>query len=301
MHGYTVWGGPPANGPIDGTVVPAAPGGSLQFNPRLTINVLENMKNTYGATVYQKYGLVDAFNPLTSWTSPLVLGIDVGPTVIAAENARSNLVWDGFMQTSVAQQAVAKSFPSSTPVWTVNGSGNFNLAADWTTNSIPNAAGAVAEFLNVPPPGQTVYTNSAVTVGTLHFNSAAEYELSGTGSLTLQATGGGSATIEVDQGSVVLNLPTTLASNTTFNVAPGATLVIGNPLTINSGVTLTQTGGGVVIYQSIINVASGASVAFAEFHLRPIDFHRRGAQRHPLSAAERSWNWAAFKTVERSI
>jgi hypothetical protein len=261
-NGYIIWGGPPANVAVDGTVVPAAAGGSLEFNPRLTLNVLENMKQTYPAD-YQKYGLIDSINPYKTWSNPLVLGIDVGPTILAAENARSNMIWNGFMQTAVAQQVIPKAFTSSAAVWYVNGSGNFNLAADWTTNSIPNAAGAVAEFLNIPPPGQTVYTNSAVTVGTLHFNSAAEYELSGTGSLTLQATGGGSATIEIDQGTVVLNLPTTLASNTTFNVAPGATLVIGNPLTINSGVTLTQMGGGVVIYQSIINVASGASVAFA--------------------------------------
>ena len=31
--GYVIWGGPPAMGPIDGTVVPAAAGGSLPFCP----------------------------------------------------------------------------------------------------------------------------------------------------------------------------------------------------------------------------------------------------------------------------
>ena len=112
VSGYTVWGGPPANGPINGTVVPAAAGGSLEFEPRLSIDVLENMAQTYPAE-YQKYGLVDAFNPLTSWSSPLDLGIDLGPMLIAAENSRSNLVWNGFMQTSAAQQAMAKAFPVS--------------------------------------------------------------------------------------------------------------------------------------------------------------------------------------------
>jgi hypothetical protein len=262
--GYTVWGGPPANGPIDGTVVPAAPGGSLEFEPRLSLNVLENMKATYPAE-YQKYGLVDAFNPLTGWSSSLDLGIDLGPMLIAAENSRSNMVWNEFMQTSVAQQAVAKAFPSaSTAVWAVNGSGNWNVAANWTNNTIPNGAGAVAELLDITPPAQTVYSNVAITEGTIHFNSANEYELTGTGSLTLQATGSNSALVEVDQGTVILDLPTTLASNTVFNVAAGATLIIGNPLTVNSGVTLTQTGGGVVIYESTINVISGGAVAFSE-------------------------------------
>jgi hypothetical protein len=263
VSGYTVWGGPPADGPINGTVVPAAAGGSLEFEPRLTIDVLENMKQTYPSE-YQKYGLVDAFNPLTSWSSSLVLGIDLGPTLIAAENSRSNLVWNGFMQTSAAQQAVAKAFPTTTPVWAVNGSGNFNVAANWTTGAIPNGIGATAEFLDVTPPAQTVYTNAAITEGTLHFNSANEYELTGTGSLTLQASGSNSALVEVDQGTVILDLPTTLASNTTFNVAAGATLVIGNPLTINSGVTLTQTGGGVVTYESTINVVGDGSLVLAD-------------------------------------
>ncbi|HEX8814839.1 MAG TPA: glucoamylase family protein, partial [Terriglobales bacterium] len=38
--GYVVWGGPPTNGPIDGTVVPSAAGGSLPFLPEQTMRVL---------------------------------------------------------------------------------------------------------------------------------------------------------------------------------------------------------------------------------------------------------------------
>ena len=106
--GYTVWGGPPASSNIDGTVVPTAPGGSLEFEPRYALNDLENMKQLYGSTVYRKYGFVDAFNPLTGWTSSLVLGIDVGMTLVAAENSRSNFVWDIFMQNPAAQTAIAE-------------------------------------------------------------------------------------------------------------------------------------------------------------------------------------------------
>jgi hypothetical protein len=106
--GYMTWGAPPAYGPIDGTVVPTAPGGSLEFEPRYAIDDLENMKQLYGSTVYQKYGFVDAFNPLTGWTSSLVLGIDVGMTLVSAENSRSNFVWDIFMQSPVAQLALSQ-------------------------------------------------------------------------------------------------------------------------------------------------------------------------------------------------
>jgi hypothetical protein len=107
-NGYTVWGGPPASSNIDGTVVPTAAGGSLEFEPRLAIDTLEYMKQTYGSTVYEKYGLTDAFNPLTGWVSPSVLGIDLGMTLISAENSRSNFVWNVFMQNPAAQLAISK-------------------------------------------------------------------------------------------------------------------------------------------------------------------------------------------------
>ena len=41
-QGYVAWGGPPAMGPIDGTVVPAAAGGSLPFLARATLRVLQD-------------------------------------------------------------------------------------------------------------------------------------------------------------------------------------------------------------------------------------------------------------------
>lgn len=112
--GYTVYGGPPAAN-IDGTVVPTAPGGSLAFVPRRSVDALRNMQQTYGNIVYKKYGLVDAFNPHTGWTSSIVLGIDVGMMLLAAENSRSNSVWDVFKQNSVARQSLASAFPSLTP------------------------------------------------------------------------------------------------------------------------------------------------------------------------------------------
>jgi hypothetical protein len=68
--------------------------------------------------------------------------------------------------------------------------------------------------------------------------------------------------VVVDQGTQELDLPVVIASNTVFNVATGATLVVANPVTINTGKSLTQTGSGTVTYQSIINVGNAASIAF---------------------------------------
>src|SRR5262249_18434263 len=75
--GYVIWGGPPTVGPIDGTVVPSASGGSLPFLPLPVMRVLKTIKNSY-PFAYTKYGFVDAFNPITKWYDTDVIGIDTG-------------------------------------------------------------------------------------------------------------------------------------------------------------------------------------------------------------------------------
>ncbi len=97
-HGYVVWGGPPETGPIDGTVAPSAPAGSLVFLPGETLRVLRHMKNHYGDRCWCRYGFVNAFNPLHNWFDGDVIGIDTGITMIMAENLRTGFVWDTFMK-----------------------------------------------------------------------------------------------------------------------------------------------------------------------------------------------------------
>jgi hypothetical protein len=95
-HGYAVWGGPPAMGRIDGSIVPCAACGSLVFMPKECIRVLQNIREKFGKRTWKKYGFVDAFNPLTGWASSDVVGIDAGVTLLMAENARTGFVWEQF-------------------------------------------------------------------------------------------------------------------------------------------------------------------------------------------------------------
>ncbi len=106
--GYTAWGGPPAMGPIDGSVVPAAAAGSLAFVPEDCLHVLMAMKRNYGNNAWGKYGFVDAFNRRVGWYDTDVLGIDLGIGVLMAENLRSGFVWDTFMKNSEAAAAMQK-------------------------------------------------------------------------------------------------------------------------------------------------------------------------------------------------
>jgi len=149
--------------------------------------------------------------------------------------------------------------------WTANSSGDYNVSTNWN-NGVPNAAGAEADFLGAFTSNHTVYTDAPITLGKVVFNnSAASYALTGAvgASLTLQAATG-SALVDVQAGTHEINLPLIVASNTTFQTdTPTASLIIANPVTINSGVALTTTGSGTVTFNSILNVQNNASIAFA--------------------------------------
>ena len=106
-HGYVIWGGPPEVGEIDGTISPAAAGGSLPFLPQETMRVLRTIRRRY-PQAWSPYGFVDALNPLKNWYDSDVVGIDTGITMVMAENARTGYVWNIFMQNPEAQRGMER-------------------------------------------------------------------------------------------------------------------------------------------------------------------------------------------------
>jgi hypothetical protein len=107
-HGYVAWGGPPPMGQIDGSIVPCATGGSLPFLPEECLRVLRTIREKYEKRAWRKYGFVDAFNPLKNWYNPDVIGIDLGITMLMAENARTGFVWELFMKNEAAKRGMAR-------------------------------------------------------------------------------------------------------------------------------------------------------------------------------------------------
>lgn len=106
--GYVGWGGPPGSGPLDGTIVPCAAAGSLPFLPEECLRTLRFQRSRYGDRIWARYGFVDAFNPHTGWVNPDVIGIDLGITLLMAENLRTGFVWETLRSDRVVRTAFTR-------------------------------------------------------------------------------------------------------------------------------------------------------------------------------------------------
>ena len=107
-RGYVAWGGPPRHEAIDGTVVPCAAAGSLMLTPDITVPAVREMRRRFGDRIYGRYGFADAFHPVDGWVNPDVIGIDLGITLLSAENLRSGRVWELFMRNAEIPAAMER-------------------------------------------------------------------------------------------------------------------------------------------------------------------------------------------------
>jgi hypothetical protein len=76
------------------------------FVPQLALAALKTLRAKYGKKIYGKYGFVDAFNPNTGWVDRDVIGIDLGITLLGAEDARTGAVWRWFMKNPEISKAM---------------------------------------------------------------------------------------------------------------------------------------------------------------------------------------------------
>jgi hypothetical protein len=108
FHSYWARGAAANDISDDGTIAPAAAGGSMPFAPELAIPALRAMRDGTAGNLFAQYGFKDAFNltltspglatagttvPGVGWFDVDYLGIDQGPILLMIENYRTGLVW----------------------------------------------------------------------------------------------------------------------------------------------------------------------------------------------------------------
>jgi hypothetical protein len=111
--GYLAWGDPLSRRDIDGSIVPCAVGGSLMFAPEICLPALRYMHEHFAQHIYGRYGFADSFNPQTLWVDPDVVGIDLGITLLSAENLRSGRIWQWFSRSPDVRRVTEQIFRPS--------------------------------------------------------------------------------------------------------------------------------------------------------------------------------------------
>jgi hypothetical protein len=182
------------------------------------------------------------------------------PRTLAFSQMPGDLTLSLFAQAGDASFANAWIAAPIVSNWSYNGSDEWGNTNDWSTTYAPNAVDAKVVFGSSITAARTVFTDVPITLGSLKFDNAASYQLTGQGSLTIQ-TSSGNGTITAVQGSHKINLPLAFASDANISVSNGATLTLANPVTVNAGKTLTISGN--LIVQTPLTVQAGGAVVLA--------------------------------------
>jgi len=242
------------NGPSHDPAYASTPAGQASYFSALA-SVVENLPNGDGMGLL--YWYPEAVNPVSLQNAGYQI-YNGGATALfdSSGNALQTIIG-----TAGAGASGNGDFSITQHQWNTSASGSWSTSGNWT-NSTPNGTDVEADFLGEISANQTVSNSSSITLGTIRFQNANTYTLSGTGSLTLQATVGW-AYVVVQQGAQQINLPTAIASDTIFSVSSGSSLNFGAPVTVNSGQILNPSGTGTINYQSSVTVSSSASLTFA--------------------------------------
>jgi hypothetical protein len=102
---------------LDGVVPPYAAGSAIMFTPEESLAALREYRRLTGPDgkplVWRdpsqgSYSFADSFSLDPPHGHDENFGIDVGPLLLAIENARTGLVWRLFMEHDVAKRAVER-------------------------------------------------------------------------------------------------------------------------------------------------------------------------------------------------
>lgn len=114
-------------------------------------------------------------------------------------------------------------------VWTNNGSGNWSVAANWSSNpQIPQKAGEVSS-LGLGSAFTTVTLDIPVTNGFVSFGNTNSFAIANAGNtLTFDNTNGGAALIVINGSSNSIAAPVSLNDNLAVSVFTNASMMISN-------------------------------------------------------------------------
>ena len=260
----------PAGGGIFQDVGGLTPGANYELRAHLFIEpgfltitdpVAAVMRVEWLGGAQNELSITPASNPPTNAWTPFSL---MATAPAGATSARIFFGWEDGGPGTGAQSVLFDEArfigPGSPPInstWIINGSGNWLTPGNWANGVAPNTPGATAELFGAITSAQTIFANTAVTVGFINFNNANQYVIAGAGSMTLQVNSG-TAGISVSQGSHKINLPFRFNSNANVNVNAGAALNFADPVTVAAGRNVDTTGN--VSFNAPLTIEAGGTI-----------------------------------------
>lgn len=128
-------------------------------------------------------------------------------------------------------------------VWSATGSGAWETAGNWALPPGAGAAGMIVRFDDAIATPATVTVSSGVTAGSLLFNNANAYTLSGASAVSLDNGAGTQAVVSVEYGTHALALPVALTEDgLAVDVANASDLTLAGA--VSGDGDLVKTGPG---------------------------------------------------------
>ena len=153
------------------------------------------------------------------------------------------------------------------PVWAKAGGGEWLEKDNWSSGMIHNLADAGVMFGGRIVAPATVALGATATTGSVGFDSAQGYTISGGGTLRLDVTQG-QAQIDVRTGSHGIDVAVQPLDEMSIIVAGGSVLTMSGALNNSSGRTITKSGPGTVVMSAPQLHGAGAAVVVESGTLR---------------------------------
>lgn len=206
------------------------------------------------------YNLI-RYNGVIGGTGVSALSID--PATQIAGKTYSLGEAGGFVTLTITAAGGASSF------WNVDAAGLWTTAGNWTDGTIPNSPSASAGLGGGGTPitaPRTVTLDATQTVGTLSFNSAQPFTVTGAGSLTLDDTGA-AASITAAAGSHTVNVPLALTAGGAVVTVTGETDTLSLNGAITGSTSLAKSGPGTLVLSADNTYSGGTTIGAGTLQL----------------------------------
>ena len=219
-------------------------------NPSGGLTVNGGVFNLYLTNSTTPFSTLGTYNLIQYSGSIGGTGLDSTWTTVSANNPhianpQAGLVYS--FGTAGIYLQVTIGISASTVFWNVDASASWNNTADWTTATIPNAAGATASLGGGGTP-TTAFRNVTLDgnqiIGSLNLNSANSFEVDqgSSGTLTLNNSAN-TAQINVLAGtSNVVTAPIALVAGVTVNASSSTAVALNGNISGTGGLTNSSLG-----------------------------------------------------------